>query len=118
MLSEKERLLEYLLAPEQLASLRNLELETGFDQYKADLFAIGLVIVELITLDHAKFYYNYEQLEFMSDKIQFVLANFAMSRYSEEFVGIIRKMLEPDPQRRVSLEETNERLVEILQRGK
>ena len=45
VLSEMERLKEYLLAPEQLASLARLEMDTKFDQYKADLFAIGLVLV-------------------------------------------------------------------------
>ena len=70
-----------MLAPEQLASLKNLDHETRFDQFKADLFAIGLIIVELITLDHAKFYYNYEAMEFKSDKIQFILDNIPANRY-------------------------------------
>lgn len=47
------------MAPEQLASLNKLEMETRFDQYKADLFAIGLILVELITLDHANYYFDY-----------------------------------------------------------
>ena len=101
VLSEKEKLFEYLLAPEQLIQLQNLEIETNFDQFKADLFAIGLVIVELITLDHAKFYYNYEKLEFRWEKIQFVLDHFATGRYSEEFIEIIKGMLEPDPSQRL-----------------
>ena len=40
-----EKMREYLLAPEQLASLAKLAMDTKFDQYKADLFAIGLVLI-------------------------------------------------------------------------
>jgi hypothetical protein len=62
VMSEREKLGEYLLAPEQLLGVSRWELEAKFDQYKADLYAIGLLMVELITLDQAKFYYNYELL--------------------------------------------------------
>lgn len=45
VLTEMEKMREYLLAPEQLASLAKLAMDTKFDQYKADLFAIGLVLI-------------------------------------------------------------------------
>ena len=35
-----------------------MEYEVRYDPFKADLFAIAMVILELITLDKPKFYYN------------------------------------------------------------
>ena len=81
------------MAPEQLQSLKKLELETKFDQHKADLFAIGLLVVELITLDRASNYYNYDLLEVMTGKICFVLDTYASKKYSPEFINIVKMFL-------------------------
>ena len=64
---------EYILAPEQLASVKKLEYETKYNIYKADLFAVGMIMLELITLDLAKFYYNESRMEVMINKAIFSL---------------------------------------------
>lgn len=78
-------------------------METKFDQYKADIFAIGLILVELITLDQAKFYYNYDHFEVMIGKILFILDSYA-ERYSPQFLGFMRSILQVDPFQRLNLE--------------
>ena len=35
-----------------------MEYDIKYDVYKADIFAIGMIVLELITLDKSKFYYN------------------------------------------------------------
>jgi hypothetical protein len=38
-----------------------MDYDVRYDIFKADVFAIGMVILELITLDKPKFYYNEEK---------------------------------------------------------
>lgn len=55
-------------------------------------------------------------MEFMSEKIQFILDSSSVERYSKEFIQVIKEMLEPNPDRRVTLEETHEKLVQLASR--
>ena len=52
----------------------------------------------------------------MTDKIQFLLDNFATNQYSHEFVYLIKSMLQPDPQKRFSLEQASQYLEELQAR--
>ncbi len=63
-----------------------------------------------MTLDSAKFYYNFEMLEVMSAKINFLLDTYNSTRYSQNFLDIIKAMLEPDPAKRIEMERANEEL--------
>ena len=56
-----------------------------------------------MTLDSAKFYYNFEMLEVMSAKINFLLDTYNSTRYSQIFLDIIKAMLEPDPAKRIEM---------------
>lgn len=47
-----------ILSPEQLQFIQRLEYEPQMDIYKAEVFAIGMIILELMTLDKIKFYYT------------------------------------------------------------
>lgn len=38
--------------------MSKLEYEPQIDIYKCDVFAIGMIILELMSLDKTKFYYN------------------------------------------------------------
>lgn len=63
-----------------------------YDLYKADLFAIAMIILELITLDHPKFYYNEDKSELKIDRINFDLDT--VSKYhSEAFINLLKKCL-------------------------
>lgn len=56
--SERSQLDHYILSPEQLHFINQFDYDIKYDVYKADVFAIAMVMLELITLDKAKFYYN------------------------------------------------------------
>lgn len=95
VLAESNKLTEYNLAPEQLVSMRKLEYETQYNIYKADLFAVGMIMLELITLDLAKFYYNESRMEVMINKAIFSLEIYN-ARYSQPFLDTIKLCLEYD----------------------
>ena len=91
-LTDKSSIDEFILSPEQLAYIAKMEYEPPIDIYKADLFAIAMVILELITLDKAKFYYSEDKTGIKMGRINFNLSSFS-SEYSPEFVDILRACL-------------------------
>lgn len=48
-----------------------MDYEIKYDIYKADIFAIAMIILELITLDKSKFYYNETKTELKIGRIEF-----------------------------------------------
>ena len=48
-----------------------MESEPNIDFFKADVFRIGMVIIEMLTLDHIKFYYNDERNAYKMGRISF-----------------------------------------------
>jgi hypothetical protein len=56
--AERSQIDNYILSPEQLYYINQLEYDIKYDVYKADVFAIAMIVLELITLDKSKFYYN------------------------------------------------------------
>ena len=64
-----------MLSPEQLQALHQMDHEPKYDQFKAEVFAIGMVILELITLDKTKFYYNETRTELKIERISFDLCS-------------------------------------------
>lgn len=116
-LAERDKIEEHVFAPEQLTAMNNLEYETKYDLYKADLFSVGMVLLELITLDKTKFYYNDTRTELKMGRIEFDLSTLT-SHISQPFLGLLRQCLQPDPQKRFSLEEANEALNYIRKSSK
>ena len=53
---------------------------------------MGMVMLELITLDSAKFYYNYQRMEIMLSKALFAL-DLHRGTYSEEFIQLVKNCL-------------------------
>lgn len=45
-----------LLSPEQISNLATSKYEIDFDVYKSDVFSIGMLILDLISLGNRKFY--------------------------------------------------------------
>ena len=76
-LTDKSTIDELILAPEQLAYISKMEYEPPIDIYKADVFAIAMIILELITLDRAKFYYNEDKTGVKMGRISFNLSSFS-----------------------------------------
>lgn len=58
-------------------------------------------------MDHAHFYYNYDLLEVMTPKISFVLDTYASAHYSPDFISVVKQFLEPDPNKRIDLDQAN-----------
>jgi hypothetical protein len=60
--------------------------------YKSDVFAIGMIILELMTLDKIKFYYTEDKTGLKMGRINFDLSSFS-SEYSPQFLDILRSCL-------------------------
>lgn len=56
------------------------------------MFAIGMIVLELITLDKAKFYYNENKNGLKMGRVNFVISSF-VSEYSGEFLNLLRNCL-------------------------
>lgn len=71
-----------------------------------------MVILELITLDKSRYYYNEEKTELKIDRISFDVARMGKN-YSPGFVNLLKGCLQPDPGYRLSLELANQELVAV-----
>lgn len=70
----------------------NMEYETTYDLYKADMFAIAMIILQLITLDSPKFYYESDKSGLKIERIMFDLDT--VSKYhSEQFISLLKGCL-------------------------
>jgi hypothetical protein len=70
-----------------------LEYETKYNIYKADLFAVGMIALELITLDSAQFYYNKSRMEVMTNKVVFSFEIYS-NRYSRHQLETVKACVE------------------------
>ena len=46
--------------------------------YKSDTFRIAMIILEMMTLDQVKFYYNEERTGYKMGRINFELSSFSL----------------------------------------
>lgn len=63
-----------------------------------------MVIIEMLTLDHVKFYYNDDRNAYKMGRINFELSSLNIE-YSVEFLNILKGCLAESPCDRYSLEE-------------
>lgn len=63
-----------------------------------------MVILELLTLDKTKFYYNEERSGYKMGRISFDLSSFT-NEYSPHFLELLRCCLVENPAERISLDE-------------
>jgi serine/threonine protein kinase len=117
VLGEHSRMAEYILAPEQLTALQKMNYEPRYSHSKADLFAVGMVMLELITLDSARFYFNDQKMEVMLNKALFSL-DIHSAKYSKPLLDAIRSCLASDPAERPEPEEVLCCLEELRNSGK
>ena len=73
-----------------------MEYEPKFDLFKTEMFSIGMVIMELITLDKGKFYYNEEKSALKMGRINFDISSFG-KEYSQRFINILKGCLMENP---------------------
>lgn len=83
-----------------------MEYDIKYDAFRADAFAIGMVMLELITLDKPKFYYTEERTELKIDRISFDIASVS-KKFSEAFIGLLKGCLQPIPANRLTLAQAN-----------
>jgi hypothetical protein len=68
-----------------------------------------MVILELITLDKSKFYYNETKTELKIDRISFDISSMG-KMYSEQFINLLKHCLQPTACNRCSIQEASEEL--------
>lgn len=64
-----------VLSPEQLFYLQRLDYEPKLDVFKTETFAIAMIILELMTRDKIKFYYNEDKGSLKMGRINFDLSS-------------------------------------------
>ena len=79
-----------------------MKAEVTYDVYKADVFAMAMVILELLTLEKSKFYYSEDKTTLKMDRIVFNISNNS-SNYSDSFIKLMKACLHPNPANRFSL---------------
>lgn len=68
-----------------------------------------MIILELITLDKPKFYYNEQKTELKIDRISFDISSMSKN-YSTSLVNLLKGCLQPNPTNRLSFAEAIEEL--------
>jgi hypothetical protein len=65
------------------------------------VFAIAMVVLELITLDKPKFYYSEDKTQLKMDRIAFDISSMGKI-YSEAFINLLKCCLHPSSANRCS----------------
>lgn len=64
----------------------------SYDPFKADIYAIGMIMLECCSLQKAEDFYDYEKFFVKQKEIQMVIYEIR-KKYSYELVNLIEKML-------------------------
>lgn len=97
------------LAPELFAFLQNKCLQPQADAEKCDVFSLGLVALHMVALSEDLACYNYDNFTLNWERISQVFAecescsNNSEKVYSQELLSLIKAMMEPNPDKRLSL---------------
>jgi serine/threonine protein kinase len=84
------------LSPELLNHYRRREVNPKYDVYRADVYSLGMTLLQAATLrDPETKYYDWPNEKILHKKIQDALLNLE-NDYSRELVDTIRQMLEED----------------------
>jgi hypothetical protein len=79
--------------------MQRQEKHPTYDVYKADMYSLGLTMLEAATLVSADQLYNWDNCTIV-EEIYNELIKSISARYSQEFVNIILFMLSADPEQR------------------
>lgn len=72
-----------------MALLKKMDYEPKIDEFKSEVFSIGMIMMELMTLDKSRFYYNEDRSYLKMDRINFDLSSL-VQEYSQGFLKILR----------------------------
>lgn len=78
------------------------------------MFAIGMLVLELMLMDDSKFYYNYDEFSVNYDKIKYSLMNLK-DVYSPDLISVVLECLERNPAKRIDFEGVYNRIQSIRQ---
>ena len=82
--------------------------------YKADLFSLGLIILEASLLEPIQIIYNFVQKKFISENLFYLLEKLKkLYKNSELFCSLVEALLEIDPEIRYDLKSFQESLPEF-----
>lgn len=115
MLASRQELESHLLSPEQLSAIRKNRYEIDFDVYKSDLFAVGMILLELIFMDEPKFYYNADLLEVNFDRVRYNLARL-QGELSVEMQNLLHHCLQEDPNLRYDFKQASAHIDRVRNR--
>ena len=102
-----------LFSPSILRCLFNQKTQmTAYDPFKADIFAIGMIMLECCSLQKAEEFYDYEKFVVKMKDLQFTIYELR-KRYSYELMNLIEKMLEDDDDHRPKASDIYERIRRI-----
>jgi hypothetical protein len=69
-----------------------MDYEPKIDEFKSEVFSIGMIMMELMTLDKSRFYYNEDRSYLKMDRINFNLSSLGQE-YSQGILNILRGCL-------------------------
>lgn len=72
-----------------------------YDPFKADIFAVGMIMLECASLRKAEDYYDYDNFKVRMRDIQHTIYELR-KKYSYELMNLIEKVLEEDDSERPS----------------
>lgn len=86
------------LSPELLNFLNEKKIKPEYNVYKADVFSIGILVLECLTLNNGENYFDFLENIVLFEKIEqdlFLVKN----QYGENIVNLIRMMLQSENER-------------------
>ena len=103
VLADPQQFSQYILSPEQINSIINDEYEISFDIYKSDLFVIGMILLEMMTLRYTERYYNGHSRTINIARVKQELQGLS-GEYSPNLTSLVKRVLEENPSIRPDLE--------------
>ncbi|KRX00069.1 Protein kinase-like domain [Pseudocohnilembus persalinus] len=86
------------LSPELLQQMKLKQNESNNSYFKSDVYALGITILEAMTLISGQTIYDWDNMQIKQQQIQDFL-NRASARYSQDLLSIISQMLQKEKER-------------------
>ena len=89
-----------LLSPCILECLKESSTQlANYDPFKADIYAIGIILLECCSLKKAESFYDYEEVKVKSQEIAMTIYE-CRRKYSHNLMNLVEKMLEEEDENR------------------
>jgi hypothetical protein len=90
-----------MLSPQLLNGLQNRNPEPAYNPFKADVFSMGMTLLEAGTMSNVAMCYNESNFTLNTAQIQVLLGQLSQ-RYTSGFVNIVNQMLQNEESLRPS----------------